>query len=216
MRCTFSLFLSANIFKKKGEATMIKRTSATTAGYGTSTFWSVLAAVAAYKALKETSSAWTLAAIALFLKSRKFVGGSLQRKRLSSAHVKEANGKQAFADLPMVGKTYYVLDGPPKGKLVVFCHGFSGSSHAFAAMSEFLISEGYRTLRFDLCGRGASEAPDPSKAPHTVGLFVSQLSSLIQHLDLGNEAFHLIGWSMGGAIVANFSYHFLTSSTSCA
>lgn len=66
------------------------------------------------------------------------------------------------------------------------------------------MEAGYRVLSFDLYGRGYSDSP---QVPHTVDLFMSQLSYLIAALPEWDE-FNLVGMSLGGAIIANFAHYF--------
>jgi len=70
-----------------------------------------------------------------------------------------------------------------------------------------LIQSGYRTLRFDLYGRGHSAIPLIDYSEH---LFVNQTEELIQKLEQKevlpkNAKFHLFGHSLGGGISITYA-----------
>jgi len=111
-----------------------------------------------------------------------------------------AAAEGAFISLPH-GITHYELSNPHKSETVVLIHGFSVPYFLFDTTFAFLTREGFRTLRFDLFGRGYSDRPN---ARYNMNIFVEQLSSLLRSLRLG-PPFHLIGLSMGGPIAAAFT-----------
>ena len=99
------------------------------------------------------------------------------------------------------GKVHYRLQGAPGSPLVVLVHGMGVPLFVWEPLSNVLREHGYRTLRFDLYGRGYSDKPD---IPNTPALFETQLFQLLEALEL-RASFHLIGSSMGGAICVQFS-----------
>jgi pimeloyl-ACP methyl ester carboxylesterase len=102
------------------------------------------------------------------------------------------------------GSTWCCIDGDDNpGRLVVLVHGFSGSSGYFEFLAECLArSNGRRrVLRFDLYGRGGSSC---TGAPHTPRLFAGQLAELLFALK-EHGPIDLVGYSMGGAIAAQFA-----------
>lgn len=110
-----------------------------------------------------------------------------------------------YSDTPF-GKTRYILSGPSNAKeLIVFVHGFSDYSMIWNWYTQQL-SNHYQVLVYDLYGRGYSEAAKNTK--HDDRLFVTQLSSLLHFLNLGNEPFTLVGLSMGGAIAGSYASTF--------
>jgi pimeloyl-ACP methyl ester carboxylesterase len=98
------------------------------------------------------------------------------------------------------GYTHYHLEGPDDGSLVIFVHGFSVPSYVWEPNTRALNSAGYRTLRYDLYGRGFSDRPD---LEYDHQLFIRQLEGLIAGLSL-DEAQVVVGLSMGGPIAASY------------
>lgn len=99
------------------------------------------------------------------------------------------------------GMTHYELSGPEGGLVVVLVHGFSVPYYIYDPTFEFLAAAGFRTLRYDLFGRGWSDRPD---LPNDLGFFVRQLHDLLAALDL-RQPVALTGLSMGGPITAGFT-----------
>ena len=99
------------------------------------------------------------------------------------------------------GVTHYHLAGPATGKLVVCVHGLTTPSFVWAPLTKGLVALGFRVLVYDLYGRGFSDRPE---GLHDKAFFNRQLDDLLSHLDI-DEPFHLIGYSMGGAIAAGFA-----------
>lgn len=97
------------------------------------------------------------------------------------------------------GVTHYELGGPRDGLPVVLVHGFSVPFFIYDPTFEFLSQSGFRTLRYDLFGRGFSDRPN---LRYDVHLFVKQLKELLDAF--GMDKADLIGLSMGGPITAAF------------
>jgi len=105
-----------------------------------------------------------------------------------------------FASLS-AGRTRYDLLGPQPAEVVVFVHGFSSPSYVWGRLPKRLQQEGYRTLVYDLFGRGFSDRPD---ADYDLDLYDGQLRELMGQLDLDDRV-HLVGLSMGGVIASEFA-----------
>jgi pimeloyl-ACP methyl ester carboxylesterase len=99
------------------------------------------------------------------------------------------------------GVTHYELSNPEGGQTVVLVHGFSVPYFIFDPTFDFLTQNGFRTLRYDLFGRGFSDRP---RARYNMDLFVRQLLDLLDALRL-TLPLNLIGLSMGGPIAAAFT-----------
>ncbi len=99
------------------------------------------------------------------------------------------------------GITHYELAGPLTGQPVVLVHGFSVPYFIWDVTFDALVKAGFRTLRYDLYGRGYSDRPD---LVYDADLFERQLVALFSALDIKQPA-DLIGLSMGGPIVALFA-----------
>lgn len=100
--------------------------------------------------------------------------------------------------------------GPPEGQRVLFVHGISTPCISLAAMADQMARQGCRVLVFDLFGRGYSDAPDPAFVRHDGGLFSLQILAVLASSEGVNwmGGFTLVGFSLGGGISADFTYHF--------
>jgi len=121
-------------------------------------------------------------------------------ERLDLDSVARARFDETFIELPS-GFVHYELAGPVDGEAVVLVHGFSVPAYIWDPTFEFLVSAGYRVLRFDLYGRGHSDRPD---ADYSFPFFAGQLDQLTAALDI-QTPFQLIGLSMGGPVSAWFA-----------
>jgi pimeloyl-ACP methyl ester carboxylesterase len=136
-----------------------------------------------------------------------------ETRRLNDEARRSAGG--SFVKLPD-GITHYELsnasplpEGAPFGDdkgsgvrdTVVLVHGFSVPYFIFDPTFNFLTQSGFRTLRYDLFGRGFSDRP---RTRYNIGLFVRQLLDLLDALRFTRPV-NLIGLSMGGPITATFT-----------
>ena len=100
--------------------------------------------------------------------------------------------------------------GPEDGRRVLLVHGISNPCIALGAVAHGLADKGCRVMMFDLPGRGYSDTPVPT--PHSNRLYTTTILLALTSSPLswtGNgERFSLIGYSLGGAIVANFTSYF--------
>jgi len=94
------------------------------------------------------------------------------------------------------GRTSYELAG--EGPLLVLVHGLSTPAFVWDEMVPLLHQFGFQTLRYDLYGRGGSAA---GHRTYDAQLYSDQLFDLLDALEL-EEPFNLVGYSMGGGIVA--------------
>jgi pimeloyl-ACP methyl ester carboxylesterase len=107
----------------------------------------------------------------------------------------------AFAKLSH-GYTYYKVLGKESDPPVVLVHGFSSPSFVWDETMSRLHAAGFRAICYDLYGRGFSDRP---KTRYDENLFDQQLLGLLEFLHLTKQKVHLVGSSMGGAIVVNFA-----------
>ena len=110
----------------------------------------------------------------------------------------EAGG--SFVELDQ-GVVHYYLEGPDDAPLVVLIHGFSVPSYVWEPTTAYLNKNGYRTLRYDLYGRGYSDRPD---LVYDITLFEDQLAGLIDRLQL-NGPVSVVGLSMGGPVADRYA-----------
>ena len=121
-----------------------------------------------------------------------------ERLRLSRDTAPDAPGQFL---LLTNGPVHYQLLGPDTGPVVVLVHGFSVPSYTWEKTLPYLANRGFRVLGFDLYGRGYSARPE---VKYDRSLFVSEIAELLRALDITDRV-HLVGLSMGGAIVAAFA-----------
>ncbi|KAF2653948.1 alpha/beta-hydrolase [Lophiostoma macrostomum CBS 122681] len=98
--------------------------------------------------------------------------------------------------------------GPEKGHKVLLIHGISTPSIALGKLAHNLVERGCRVMLFDLFGRGLSSSPVPSTTPFSSALYTSQISLVLQSSPLHWCPITLIGYSLGGAISADFTSYF--------
>lgn len=99
------------------------------------------------------------------------------------------------------GVTHYQWLGPARGPIVVCVHGLTTPSPVWYAIARGLSALGFRVLVYDLYGRGFSDAP---LGDQDGAFFARQLADLLDHQDI-TEDVTLMGYSMGGSIVAHFA-----------
>ena len=102
------------------------------------------------------------------------------------------------------GTVHYQIGGPNEGEPIVLVHGFSCPMFIWDPTYNFLITQGYRVLRYDLFGRGYSDRP---KIKYNEELFDRQLHQLIEILQFNKlgKKISVIGLSMGGIITVNYA-----------
>lgn len=120
------------------------------------------------------------------------------RKRMTS-DVRGAAGGH-FADLSQ-GVTHYTWSGGTRGPIAVCVHGLTTPSFVWGGVIRGLEMLGYRTLTYDLYGRGFS---DHIPGRQTKEFHLRQLEDLLADQEIGSD-FTLIGYSMGGAIATVFA-----------
>ncbi|WP_226779842.1 alpha/beta fold hydrolase [Oceaniglobus trochenteri] len=108
------------------------------------------------------------------------------------------------ADNSAGAKTHHRWRGPEDGPVAVCVHGLTTPSLIYDPLAQRLAEAGYRTLAYDLPGRGRS-APQPGAQDGA--FFLRQLESLLTAEGIGKIDL-LIGYSMGGCIVTRFAARF--------
>ncbi|GAB7338352.1 hypothetical protein MBLNU457_4655t1 [Dothideomycetes sp. NU457] len=98
--------------------------------------------------------------------------------------------------------------GPEDGRKVLLVHGISTPCISLARLAENLVQKGCRIILFDLYGRGYSATPNPEFHPQNAELFTHQMLAVLASSPLawtGDNAFDLIGYSLGGGISVAFT-----------
>ena len=93
----------------------------------------------------------------------------------------------------------YKLEGDGD-RTAVLVNGLADDLETWVLQMDDVLAAGYRVLRFDNRGVGASSAPP---GPYTTRLFADDAKALIDHL--GVSDFHLMGVSMGGMIAQEYA-----------
>jgi 3-oxoadipate enol-lactonase len=88
-------------------------------------------------------------------------------------------------------------DGP---ETIVLVNGLADDLESWVLQMEDLLAAGYRVLRFDNRGIGASSKP---AGPYSTAMFAADAKALVD--ELGITGFHLMGVSMGGMIAQEYA-----------
>lgn len=102
------------------------------------------------------------------------------------------------------GVTHYEWVGPARGPVAVCVHGLTTPSFVWRGIARGLALMGFRTLIYDLYGRGYSDRP---RGTQDRMFFLGQLQELLDHEGV-TAPVTLIGYSMGGSISACFAAAF--------
>ena len=102
------------------------------------------------------------------------------------------------------GMTAYELAGPEAGPLVLLVHGGTVPMWTWDCQMAALHGAGFRTLRYDMYGKGHSAAP---AVQYDRALFRRQLQELLEALAVPLPL-HLAGLSFGGAVAAGYCVAF--------
>ncbi|KAF6839212.1 Lipase 1-like protein 1 [Colletotrichum plurivorum] len=97
--------------------------------------------------------------------------------------------------------------GPEDGERVLLLHGIGTPCVALGGVAREFEGRGWRVMTFDFFGRGYSDAP--TDLPYDSRLYATQILLALASSPLrgwtGNDAFHLLGYSLGGAVAAAFA-----------
>jgi 3-oxoadipate enol-lactonase len=88
-------------------------------------------------------------------------------------------------------------DGP---ETIVLVNGLADDLETWVLQMDDLLAAGYRVLRFDNRGIGASSKP---AGPYSTAMFAADAKALVD--ELGITGFHLMGVSMGGMIAQEYA-----------
>jgi len=99
------------------------------------------------------------------------------------------------------GVLSYTRQGAVHDPTIILVHGFSTPKFVWEQVIPDLLDAGYQVITYDHFGRGFSDRP---AGPYNSALYQSELSSLIQGLNLSTPL-SLVGYSMGGANVVDYA-----------
>jgi pimeloyl-ACP methyl ester carboxylesterase len=103
------------------------------------------------------------------------------------------------------GVRLHVLEaGDPKGRPIVFIHGFSQCSLAWTRQLTSTLADTFRLVSVDLRGHGLSDKP--RDAYNDSKLWADDLRAIIQTLGLDHPV--LCGWSYGPLVILDYLRHY--------
>ncbi|MCH2164799.1 MAG: alpha/beta hydrolase [Marinovum sp.] len=114
--------------------------------------------------------------------------------------VRRSKAEGHILGLPQ-GATHVIEDGPSDGPPIILVHGLTTPAFVFDALVPDLVARGHRVIRYDHYGRGYSDRP---KGLQTASFFRTHLNAIYKASNIECPAI-LVGYSMGGAIVADFA-----------
>ena len=88
--------------------------------------------------------------------------------------------------------------------LIVIIPGFNDTADNMYEYYNIFVKNNYCVIIFDLCGRGYSDSTIYPNDPH---ILCSIISQCLYSLKITSK-FHILGYSMGGLVAAEFSKHF--------
>ena len=94
----------------------------------------------------------------------------------------------------------YLLEGPDEAETIVLINGLADDLESWGYQVPALLDAGFRVLRFDNRGIGASDKP---AGPYTSRMLADDAKALVDLLGLSD--FHLMGVSMGGMIAQEYA-----------
>ena len=98
-------------------------------------------------------------------------------------------------------RRYLPTEANSNGQTLVLIHGFSTPHFVWDGVLPFFLDAGYQILVYDHFGRGFSERPTTD---YDAELYVQALKELLDQQAL-SQPVHLVGYSMGGAILGHFA-----------
>ena len=104
------------------------------------------------------------------------------------------------------GTRLHVIDaGNPRGRPIVFVHGFCQSTYAWRKQFASDLGRDFRLVAFDMRGHGRSDKPGSAEAYADSRLWADDVSAVVNALDLRGAI--LVAWSYGGYVVGDYLRH---------
>lgn len=101
-------------------------------------------------------------------------------------------------------RLHLVETGNPSGRPIVFIHGFSQCSLAWARQLNSELAESFRLIAMDMRGHGLSDKPRESYGDSK--LWADDVHAVIQALHLDRPV--LCGWSYGPLVILDYVRHY--------
>ena len=122
-------------------------------------------------------------------------------KTITAADLPDAGGWAELSQGNLYYRWYVPEPDSENGEIVILVHGFSTPHFVWDQVKNFLLERGYKVLVYDHFGRGLSERPS---IKYDSTLYVEVLKELLAHQQI-SQSVHLVGYSMGGAVVGHFT-----------
>ncbi|KAH9240073.1 hypothetical protein K456DRAFT_1745991 [Colletotrichum gloeosporioides 23] len=110
-------------------------------------------------------------------------------------------------DTPYGNLRVYEWGPEDAAERVLLLHGIGTPCLALGGVAGEFVRRGWRVMTFDFFGRGYSDAP--TDLPYDSRLYTTQILLALASSPLrgwtGDDAFHLLGYSLGGAVAAAFA-----------
>src|ERR1700754_3873363 len=101
-------------------------------------------------------------------------------------------------------RLHLVETGNPSGRPIVFMHGFSQCSLAWARQMNSELADTFRLVALDIRGHGLSDKPRESYGDSK--LWADDVHAVIQALQLDRPV--LCGWSYGPLVILDYVRHY--------
>ncbi|HYI37418.1 MAG TPA: alpha/beta hydrolase [Thermoleophilaceae bacterium] len=101
------------------------------------------------------------------------------------------------------GRRFFYREAGDKGPTVLLVHGITNSSATWAPVTERLAARGLHVLAPDIAGHGDS---DRQRGDHSLGAHASILRDFLSVKEVDRAT--IVGHSLGGGLVMQFSYQF--------
>jgi pimeloyl-ACP methyl ester carboxylesterase len=130
-----------------------------------------------------------------------YVSKTYGLKPISVADLPPEGGWATLSEGNLYYRWYMPSEAKSNGQTLVLIHGFSTPHFVWDGVRQFFLDAGYEILVYDHFGRGFSERPSTQ---YDQQLYVRTLKELLDQQNL-LQPVHLVGYSMGGAILGHFA-----------
>ena len=101
-------------------------------------------------------------------------------------------------------KLRVVETGNPRGKPIIFIHGFSQCHLAWSKQLNSMLAQEFRLVAMDLRGHGESDKPRDEYADSQA--WADDVYAVLEVLELDKPV--LTGWSYGGVVISDYVKHY--------
>jgi pimeloyl-ACP methyl ester carboxylesterase len=130
-----------------------------------------------------------------------YVSKTYGLKPISVADLPPEGGWATLSEGNLYYRWYMPSEAKSNGQTLVLIHGFSTPHFVWDGVRQVFLDAGYEILVYDHFGRGFSERPSTQ---YDQQFYVRTLKELLDQQNL-LQPVHLVGYSMGGAILGHFA-----------